>query len=57
MADYHTAYCPLQQDLYVVILQLHLWKVGTADDIGATWLMTFRGEDAKSTMGIRNINP
>jgi len=24
--------------------------VGTADDIGAMWLMTFRVEEAKSTM-------
>ena len=57
MSDHHTAYCPLQQDSYVVILQLHLWKVGNADDIGAARLMTFREEEAKSTMGTTNINP
>jgi len=30
--------------------------VGTADDIGATWLIMFTGEGAKSTMGITNFN-
>jgi hypothetical protein len=54
MADYHTAYRSLQQDLCVINLQLYLWKVGTAGDVGATWLITFNGEGAKSmsTMGV-----
>jgi len=30
--------------------------VETADDIGATWLIMFMGEGAKSTMGIRKFN-
>jgi hypothetical protein len=30
--------------------------VGTADDIGVTWLVMFRGEGAKRTMVIRNFN-